>query len=73
MTVTETEQCAGDTGGDGPTARVRALAGAAGGDHAAARAAVIESLLPLADRLARRYRGLGVPLEDLRQVAATGL
>ncbi|WP_212804701.1 sigma-70 family RNA polymerase sigma factor [Actinocatenispora sera] len=73
MTVTETEQCAGDTDGDGPTARVRALAGAAGGDRAAARAAVIESLLPLADRLARRYRGLGVPLEDLRQVAATGL
>ncbi|WP_207126420.1 sigma-70 family RNA polymerase sigma factor [Actinocatenispora comari] len=73
MTVTETEQCAGDTDGDGPTARVRALAETTAGDRAAARAAVIESLLPLADRLARRYRGLGVPLEDLRQVAATGL
>ncbi|WP_203962046.1 sigma-70 family RNA polymerase sigma factor [Actinocatenispora thailandica] len=73
MTVSETEQCAGDADGDGPTARVQALAQAAGGDRAAARAAVIESLLPLADRLARRYRGLGVPLEDLRQVAATGL
>ena len=74
VTVSETEHCAGDTAdGDGPTARVRALARTAGRTRAVARAAVIESLLPLADRLARRYRGLGVPLEDLRQVAATGL
>lgn len=44
-----------------------------GAERQALRGEVIESLLPLSDRLARRYRGLGVPLEDLCQVAATGL
>ncbi|WP_203658014.1 sigma-70 family RNA polymerase sigma factor [Actinocatenispora rupis] len=75
MTV-EAERCGTDgaAGTDDPsTARVRRLADAPDHERAAVRGEVIESLLPLADRLARRYRGLGVPLEDLRQVAATGL
>ncbi|MGA8116244.1 MAG: sigma-70 family RNA polymerase sigma factor [Actinocatenispora sp.] len=69
---------AADAGGvpavDPSTARVQSLALLpAGVDRVALRARVIESLLPLAYRLARRYRGLGVPLDDLRQVAAAGL
>ncbi len=61
------------TGAD-PTLRVRALGAAGTGvERDNLRAEIIEALLPLAHRLARRYRGLGIPLEDLRQVAATGL
>ena len=37
------------------------------------RARAIELNLALADRLARRYRGRGVPLDDLVQVAALAL
>ncbi|HEY3504362.1 MAG TPA: sigma-70 family RNA polymerase sigma factor [Actinocatenispora sp.] len=72
MTV-EAERCGAADTEDPSTARVRRLAEAPAHERAAVRGEVIESLLPLADRLARRYRGLGVPLEDLRQVAATGL
>ncbi len=57
-----------------PTLRLRTLVAADNGvERDNLRAEVIEALLPLAHRLARRYRGLGIPLEDLRQVAAAGL
>lgn len=39
----------------------------------ALRRRAIEAWLPLAYRLARRYRGRGEPLDDLYQVAAVGL
>lgn len=42
-------------------------------DRAALRASGIEAALPLARSLATRYRGRGVPLEDLHQVAALAL
>ena len=54
-----------------PVAELEAAGGVAG--RPALRARLITALLPLAHRLAARYRGLGVPLEDLRQVAAAGL
>src|SRR5690348_5950489 len=38
-----------------------------------ARATLIERYLPLARRLARRYRGGPEPLDDLVQVASLGL
>jgi len=34
---------------------------------------IIESTIPVADRLASRYRGRGIPLDDLRQVARAAL
>jgi len=34
---------------------------------------IIEAALPVADRLAARYRGRGIPIDDLRQVARTAL
>jgi RNA polymerase sigma-B factor len=34
---------------------------------------IIESTLPVADRLAARYGGRGIPMEDLRQVARAAL
>lgn len=40
---------------------------------AAAREELIESYLPLAHRLASRYRNSGEPMDDLRQVATLGL
>lgn len=54
-----------------PLAELEAAGGVLG--RPALRARLITALLPLAHRLAARYRGLGVPLEDLRQVAAAGL
>jgi RNA polymerase sigma-B factor len=36
-------------------------------------AQIIESTIPVADRLAARYRGRGIPLDDLRQVARAAL
>jgi RNA polymerase sigma-B factor len=42
-------------------------------DHAELRVSGIEAGLPLARCLAARYRGRGVPLEDLYQVAALAL
>jgi RNA polymerase sigma-B factor len=54
-----------------PVAALEAAGGVAG--RPVLRAGLITALLPLAHRLAARYRGLGVPLEDLRQVAAAGL
>jgi RNA polymerase sigma-B factor len=42
------------------------------GDRAA-RAAVVERMLPLAHALARRYANKGEPLDDLEQVACVGL
>jgi RNA polymerase sigma-B factor len=54
-----------------PVSELEAAGGVAG--RPALRARLITALLPLAHRLASRYRGLGVPLEDLRQVAAAGL
>jgi RNA polymerase sigma-B factor len=42
------------------------------GDRAA-RDALVTGLLPLARRLARRYRGRSEPMEDLTQVATLGL
>src|SRR5919206_565813 len=41
--------------------------------HRAARAELVERMLPLARSLARRYAGKGEPLEDLEQVASLGL
>src|SRR6185503_17067337 len=43
-----------------------------GGDRAA-RAALIERYVPLADSLARRFSGRREPLADLQQVAYLGL
>lgn len=34
---------------------------------------IIEAALPVADRLAARYRGRGIPIDDLQQVARTAL
>ena len=45
---------------------------AAGGDKAA-RDDLIERHLPLAHRLAGRYRNSGEPMDDLHQVATLGL
>jgi RNA polymerase sigma-B factor len=42
------------------------------GDRAA-RAELVERMLPLARSLARRYAGKGEPLDDLEQVASLGL
>jgi RNA polymerase sigma-B factor len=39
----------------------------------AARAELVERMLPLARSLARRYAGKGEPLDDLEQVASLGL
>jgi RNA polymerase sigma-B factor len=39
----------------------------------AVRDQVIEAWLPLAERMARRFQGRGVPLEDLTQIASLGL
>jgi RNA polymerase sigma-B factor len=52
-------------------ARRRDTAGQAG--RAALRENVITVLLPFADRLARRYRLRGEPIDDLEQVARVGL
>lgn len=41
--------------------------------HARLRAAAIEAWLPLAEQLARRFRGRGEPLEDIIQTASVGL
>jgi len=41
--------------------------------RAAAREEFVTEALPFADRLASRYRGRGVPFDDLRQVARLGL
>jgi RNA polymerase sigma-B factor len=46
---------------------------AAAGPVASARERMIERYLPLADRLARRYRHTTEPLDDLTQVARIGL
>src|SRR2546430_15435519 len=54
-----------------PVSELEAAGGVVG--RPALRSRLITALLPLAHRLAGRYRGLGVPLEDLRQVAAAGL
>jgi RNA polymerase sigma-B factor len=42
-------------------------------ERAALRGQLIESCLPYAERLARRFHGLGEPTADLNQVAALGL
>jgi RNA polymerase sigma-B factor len=42
-------------------------------DRAGLRDGLVRRCLPLATRLARRYRGRGEPLEDLEQVARLGL
>ncbi|HEY8985079.1 MAG TPA: sigma factor, partial [Streptomyces sp.] len=44
-----------------------------GHDHDRLRAEIVEAWLPMADRLAGRFRSRGESLEDLRQVAALGL
>ncbi|MET8975323.1 RNA polymerase sigma factor SigF [Streptomyces sp. NPDC004539] len=55
-------------------AAFRALADLpAGHDHDRLRAEIVEAWLPMADRLAGRFRSRGESLEDLRQVAALGL
>ncbi|HEV7896507.1 MAG TPA: RNA polymerase sigma factor SigF [Planosporangium sp.] len=42
-------------------------------DHACVRDRIIETYLPLAEYLARRFRNRGEPLDDLTQVANLGL
>jgi RNA polymerase sigma-B factor len=42
-------------------------------ESADSRDRLVEQHLPLAYRLAARYRGRGIPLDDIRQVAALGL
>ncbi|MFI5890093.1 SigB/SigF/SigG family RNA polymerase sigma factor [Actinoplanes sp. NPDC051513] len=54
-------------------ARTRACAGADIHTRERLRAEFVEQALPLARRLARRYRGRGEPMEDLEQVARLGL
>ncbi|MFJ4926926.1 RNA polymerase sigma factor SigF [Streptomyces sp. NPDC088736] len=44
-----------------------------GGERDALRERIVEAWLPMADRLAGRFRNRGESLEDLRQVAALGL
>ncbi|GAQ50659.1 RNA polymerase sigma factor SigF [Streptomyces acidiscabies] len=44
-----------------------------GPDHDTLRGEIVEAWLPMADRLAGRFRSRGESLEDLRQVAALGL
>jgi RNA polymerase sigma-B factor len=44
-----------------------------GRPHDALREQIVEAWLPMADRLAGRFRNRGESLEDLRQVAALGL
>jgi len=51
----------------------RRMDGPAGPARRAARDAMVAVALPLAGRLARRYRHRGEPLEDLEQVARLGL
>jgi RNA polymerase sigma-B factor len=53
--------------------RQRAHLAAGNPDRAVLRARCIEASLPLARRLAARYRGRGEPLDDLYQIAALGL
>ncbi|AGL17995.1 SigB/SigF/SigG family RNA polymerase sigma factor [Actinoplanes sp. N902-109] len=55
------------------TAYVRCSATAGQSRRAVLRNEVITGLLPFADRLARRYRLRGEPLDDLEQVARMGL
>ncbi|MEV0720972.1 sigma factor, partial [Asanoa sp. NPDC050611] len=43
------------------------------GAEPGARDAFVLAAMPFADRLANRYRGRGVPLDDLRQVARLAL
>src|SRR5690349_6581247 len=52
-------------------ARLRALRD--GPERQALREEVVRSWLPMAERIARRYRGRGESVEDLCQVAALGL
>lgn len=60
---------------DGPTqALVRELAETENRDERQQLCTrIIESTIPVADRLAARYRGRGIPLDDLRQVARAAL
>ncbi|EGX54499.1 sigma factor [Streptomyces zinciresistens K42] len=52
----------------------RTLAGLPDGEpRDALRARIVEAWLPMADRLASRFRSRGESLDDLRQVAALGL
>ncbi len=44
-----------------------------GPERDALRDELVRAWLPMADRIAGRYRGKGEPVEDLRQVAALGL
>jgi RNA polymerase sigma-B factor len=44
-----------------------------GPERDALREELVQAWLPMADRIAGRYRGKGEPFEDLRQVAALGL
>lgn len=62
--------------GDSPSAgslRTRALAARARRGDRGARETLIAEHLPLAHALARRYRRVGEPLDDLIQVASLGL
>ncbi|MGW2936468.1 RNA polymerase sigma factor SigF [Streptomyces sp. NPDC001156] len=52
-------------------ARLRGLSG--GPEWHELRDEIVESWLPMAERIARRYRGRGESVEDLCQVAALGL
>jgi RNA polymerase sigma-B factor len=44
-----------------------------GPEHDAVRAGIVEAWLPMAERIAGRFRSRGESFEDLRQVAALGL
>jgi RNA polymerase sigma-B factor len=58
--------------GDHTEHEQRLFESAAGGDRAA-RDELVERHLPLAHRLAGRYRNSGEPMDDLQQVATLGL
>ncbi|MFB6398627.1 SigB/SigF/SigG family RNA polymerase sigma factor [Polymorphospora lycopeni] len=62
-----------ETGSTEQLLRRRAALSADDPDRARLRARIIESNLPMAGRLARRYTGRGEPYEDLAQVCAVAL
>ncbi|GAA2915292.1 MULTISPECIES: RNA polymerase sigma factor SigF [Streptomyces] len=72
-THTSTKQHPHDDAPDTAEAFRRLAALPAGPERDALRDEIVEAWLPMADRLAGRFRSRGESLDDLRQVAALGL